>query len=422
VSEHGDILEYLTGNEMIAFPFKEDAQGLVPEGQAGVHGATAGLTRNALVDLVMTVPAVQTSQLYLKSISRLNDTWTFNFGTVSIILKSLIIESLPAARSLLETNDPVSRIAVRMIAGSGLSDYLDTMVSGSQDDFGTALPLETAAVEFTPYKLLGIKIGNDTATGIIELREGYNTQIDGVQGSPSQLTLNAGPGLGLGKHPCEDSSVALGYLARINGQTADDGGNFTLEPGEENCYRMTPYPETNELDLSNDCVQCCTCQDYANQVAALKALYARLQAVKSRLTNTTVKLNQDATLWNTDVVPKMFELTLDAYITIGNKFQQSGRSPNWASVIMIVKNPGQVARVNVAVNITMPPGLTTVFQTYFDEQGQHEGNLTSVIIQPGRFYKSIWLVKSPGYPTPVAGDFVFTVDWQDVHLTKTVAV
>lgn len=414
--------EYLTGNESIAFPFKEDAEGLA--GAASSHGTAALLPRDFLLDLVATIPAGYQEQIYLKSIARAGSTYTFVFGGAATSPGLWSITAMPAERSVVSFQNSVDRITLRMVTGPSFATYLQAMSNPSTDEFQLRLPLETATVEFTPHKLLDLLLGAQELAGDIVLYEGYNIELvstpqDPASGLSSRLTINAGSGLGAGKYnPCSEHTP-LDYIGRINGQTADESGNLRLDG--DTCFRILPDAWSSRIQIANDCLPCCTCDDYANMVEALRALYVRFKAAKDALDATVLKVNQDIVKWNDEIVPVLFKVTADIYVTRGNQTgvftdpdrrTSSGKSPNFASVVSMVRNPSPEALTGISVAVT---GFTdeTVMQTvYFDDAGQHLGGIetsfTGLTIASGRYFKVIILVRKP-YPAGVTGTFTVTV-------------
>ena len=59
-------LEYLTANELIAYPFSEDALGLTTQAESPVHGLTAKVARDFLIDAVIITPQTYYSVVFLR--------------------------------------------------------------------------------------------------------------------------------------------------------------------------------------------------------------------------------------------------------------------------------------------------------------------------------------------------------------------
>lgn len=412
--------EYLTGNTDIAFPFREDAEGLVYDN--AVNGAQATLRRDFLLDLVATVPSSYLGQVYLKSIGNTGGTYSMVFGTNTADLITASLATIPAERSILAFR--LARVTLRMVTGPGFAAYLQNLDSGVVNSFQLRLPLESTALEFVPHKVLDLLVGVQSLDGDLVLHEGHNVSIDAIPAEPllgtrAQIMVTAGSGLGTGKHnPCGEIP-AIDYVGRINGQTADSNGDLQLK--SDSCYRLLPDMFNNMVQVINDCTPCCTCEAYANYVKVLKKLYQQMLLVKANITSGVNLINSDITNWNDVLVPLLFKPTVDIYITQGHsagvftgadRKTSSGRSPNFASVVVIVKNPRDIELTNVRLEISGLLGFTVLQSVYFDTEGQHtSGTDTAFAIgtmPANSFFKPIVLIKTE-YPNVVQGTFMATL-------------
>ena len=433
-----DIQEYLTSNESIAFPFSENAPGLLQQKDAApVHGAAAMLTRDFLLDMVVTVPARYQARICLASIARSGPAYTFTFTTPSGFLFSGTVSALPAARSMVAFQASVIRITARMVSGPSFISFLEGIADGDTDSFQDRLPLEVAAVEFTPFKLLDLLVGATELTDGLVLYEGYNIQLDSAPsdpaaGTPATLKITAGAGLGAGRYPCGDAAP-VGYIGRINGQGADAGGNLQLDSGS--CHRLIPDPASSRLLLGNDCLPCCTCDDYANAVAALRKLFSQLTTARDSLASATGDVNSHITAWNTVIVPALFKPRAEIYVSRGyaaglftssDPQVSSGKSPNYGSIVATIKNPSSQSLSNVGIAITGLGPLTVVETVYFDSTGQHTAGTavswTGLTMPANSFFKPAVLVRNV-FPSQVAGTFIVTVTVGGITVvTKSVTV
>ena len=191
------------------------------------------------------------------------------------------------------------------------------------------------------------------------------------------------------------------------------------------------------VHIGNDCLPCCTCTDYANMVASLNEFYTRYAKIKKDIDDTVTKVNTDITEWNQDIVPKLFKVVADIYVTHGNqtgvftssnRHTASGKSPNFASVIAVVRNPRSENLTGVSVVITMIiAGVPTILQSvYFDKAGEHLSGINTswsgLTIEPGEYFKPVILLRV-AYPNHVSGTFTVTVSATGIDpVTKSVAV
>ncbi len=156
--------------------------------------------------------------------------------------------------------------------------------------------LDDRSVEQLPRRVRTITVGVDTAEAEdVFFDAGYNTEMiisdPAVVGRRTRTTisLSAIPGKGLGRYSnCEELEQDI---KRINGITADDRGNFSLDALD--CYRAeVPHeiesedavaiPEPATLQLFNDCGPCADCQDYINVYEAVRKLYDQVRDLGSR--------------------------------------------------------------------------------------------------------------------------------------------
>ena len=427
------VQEYLTSNDDIAYPFKEDgAYRLCQVGETAVHGASATVPRDFFSDMVFVAPAALQGQVYLTSIARtMSGLWTFTFssGAGDLLVETITGSPATYQHQMLEFDSEIANgIVCRLVTGPGFKTYMDGLAPGGVDDFALGLPLETATMEFTPHKLSSILADATSMAGDIVLYEGYNIRLDSVPenteaGTPSRITVTAGAGLGMGRHNGCGDLAPVDYVGRINGQTGDDRGRFFLTEG--NCYRVIDDADNNRLQLYNDCTPCCDCEDYTNVLTALKVLFDDLKIanliifgdIGTGQIGLVEQLNTDITDWNTKLIPYLFKPTLNISVTLGNLFVnplESGRSPNYASCLVSVKNPYEQQVTGLVLTVTIPgnSGASFIYVVYFDALGQHvlpgEGgnivNFPSMILPPNSFLKTIILVKCI-YPNPVTGAF-----------------
>jgi len=165
--------------------------------------------------------------------------------------------------------------------------------------------LDPRSYEERPRALRSIAVVTDLAdqnadivldTGVgIDIQAGYNvlltvepeTVVDGAK-LIHEVTIDVVSGAGAGQFPCEPTR----YIRRINGVAADLNGNFLLtsasnkpRPDGGGCYRVErPLAAVSPgivsataatLRVSNDCVPCCTCDDYINVYEAIRVLSLR---------------------------------------------------------------------------------------------------------------------------------------------------
>lgn len=458
--DYADTQEYLTGNEAIAYPFKEDAEGLSAVGAPYVHGAEALLPRDFMLDIVITIPGQDRAQLYLQSICRSGSIYTFTFCNDTGPVFAGTLTAIPAERSMVAFQTPLSRIMARLVTGPSFAAFLDDTVDGTTDVFHLNLPLETAVVEFTPLKLTDLLVHAMDMNGDVRLYEGYNVQLDIVPAdpatdTPATLKITAGSGLGAGQYNpcpalndgddgCGNTVPAVDYIGTINGQPGNaSDGSFTLD--NDPCYRIIPDAAGNRLQVTNDCLPCCTCDQYAAMVVRLQTMFARLALARTSLNTTVTNINSDAAWWNgTLSVPLAVPQVESIYVALGNAAgvfvsgdvrTASGKSPNYASLIVMVRNPGNLAVAGLSLEITgiaapLEVMQTTVFYynslTHTDNQ-YFDGVATTFpsfdMAAGGTYFKPVLLLRNTSYPSQVTGTFTANLKQNGVLIsTKSITL
>ena len=433
--------EYLTGNDQIAFPFKEDALALAPVGTAPIHGPTATLPRNFLIDAIILLPSqfffptlVENGELRLYSIEHTGT--DFRFTIVSAIRSTIAmfdipIAGLPSARGAVAFQDTMFRVTLRLIVGEEFAGYLGSMPPLSTDLFEDRLPFETAAVEYRPARVEKIIIENivpEEVAGEIALLAGYNIQFtvnpaevvaaDGV----TDVKISARAGSGAGRRPCQPPPP-IDYIATINGVGPDEDGNLTIDPTQ--CHRLGLFPTDHKITIINDCSPCCSCEDYANAVEALEGFFADLKVVKDQLDDTIVDYNDQVTLYNTVIFPTIKTLIVTGNGQVGFKpidpanSTHAPDSRNWATVVFRANNRGHDLE-GVILAISMPgftakhvvltyQGVTTTIYQGTDA-GVAVPGISVGDMEKGSEAHVFMLVCRP-HPTDAHGSAVITPSW-----------
>jgi len=183
----------------------------------------------------------------------------------------------------------------QLISMTDANKVVQLLVNGSQ-----ALPITTATRlnfvarvhECDPKAVESIEVTDGVTsftyilTGDVTLNGGYNVLLQQTneaytdRDGAASVTLSAIPGIGLGVAPGScDPELALRSINTIG---PDEFGHFVLNALD--CYRAvvpttgSPYPAIFDptpaaIKVYNDCVQCCTCEDYENTYRGLARLH-----------------------------------------------------------------------------------------------------------------------------------------------------
>jgi hypothetical protein len=167
--------------------------------------------------------------------------------------------------------------------------------------------LDPQVVEIQPEQVLSITVADTIFTGNVQLLNGYNGTISSTLGrrngqTTKQLTFAAGLDIGYGRYP--DCIVQLPAFYRINGVQPDELGNILLTG--RGCYwvrrpQEAPYARAhmipNTIQIGNDCVPCCDCEDYGNVYKAMIRLHSQFSDIGIRAEATRDLLEQNFTRW-----------------------------------------------------------------------------------------------------------------------------
>lgn len=433
--------EYMTGNTMVAFPFKDSALRLCQIGQAYIAtGSNATLPRDFLTDMILRIPIFYASYgdgMILRSIARAGSTYTFIFakGVSALLVVPITVPIDGFADRDVVTYDTVDldgrSISIAMVAGPAFPGYLAAIPDGTTADFGTTgLYLEDSVVEIQPEGITSLDVDGNVITGICRFVEGYNIELESTPKAgiaDAELVLTANSGAGAGKYDnCAEILPAIDYIGTISGMTADADGNIMLSPGPDNCYRFVPGEHT--ITVYNDCPPPC---EHTLLVPDLSLLEDRIRTLNMNIDSLVKGLNEDITNWNVTAKTKLCALKIDGYVTLGNIMEavvydehgdpdpvetasiRTGKSPNYASIILMAYNRGGRTKP-VQLKVTFMPdvdeGVQIVNSMYFDTDGQHLNGVSDTLLHsmpPNTYLKLIVMVRNT-FPSRVLGTFKLT--------------
>lgn len=148
----------------------------------------------------------------------------------------------------------------------------------------------------------------------LQLENGYNTELvvaDASTGvlTDTEVTISAEPGTGIGPYPC-DAQTSPRYVTTFNGVDPTKSGSFYIDT--DHCYRLE-RPTTswtggwipkvhlnrNALKLTDDCVPCCSCEDFTRVYEAISRQWESWLDIATLALNIRGQLVQDVyRLWN----------------------------------------------------------------------------------------------------------------------------
>ena len=332
--------EYLTSNEQTAYPFRDDAPGLSQPGVSADYG-TPLLPADFLLSAVVTYYGGE--QIYLRSIQdNGGGSYEIQIGTASDVLVVCTVGE-EASRQVVGAENVVEGVIFRAVTGPSFASYLSGMPASL--DFGTELPLATAAHDTKPNKLLSLGYDVVQFEDVVVLQEGYNTNLE-YDETTNELTLNIAGGNGLGRYnPCEDP-LPVSHVVSLSGKRPEgDDGGFVM--GGDPCWRIVLTDAG--LTLVNDCKPCCECEDYEAVAAMLQKLLDKLSETWTNLENLINEFNDDVEEIE-DALEDLSEPRLYGSASVGGSAHNKGH----VAVTATLHNPAVERVANLA--IVPPPG------------------------------------------------------------------
>jgi hypothetical protein len=354
--------EYLTSHRHIAYPFKEDASGIL----AGV------IPKGLFVDMVL-ISGAEHEQVYLSAIVYSAGVFTMALvdqtgAVVQITQTTWVPGGYYTELALTPYSSAVCDPTLRVVV------HTDTMTEYLADytvpvSFGTTLPLESSIFVPRPLRIDSLDLYTSETglpdppepevpgpiTGQVRLKSGYN--IDQFIESPVvplgeleevfdtvAINLEVSPGGGEGAYPCPEPEFppvgASDARARMR-LNPDDDGNVNIEVGEDQCYEVIPMPETGQIQIQGTCEACCTCEDYDNVGHTLECLLRRVRHLLDRFNAQHEEYETGVTIFNEKVSPLYHEVILKLNGAVGPRAAGDNlrsHSMNWANIVATLRN------------------------------------------------------------------------------------
>lgn len=377
-------IEHLTSNTQVAYPFREDASGLA-RGVDSTHGNLALFPLDAVVDAVALGPT-DIETLYLTSIT-LDSGTVFQFvfkdeDDATIIDGVLDTSSLDSAKTFntftITNTDTTIVYQIRMVVLT--APFLAYLAGCTADTFGATLPFEDRTVEQRRRKIETLEVyaslpvtpapttpGN--ITGAVKFLGGYNTEyapeVDADAADTTDITIDLAAGGGLGRYPCLDDTSAVYH--RFMGLVPDNGGNILIVGGEDTCYTIVPAAGT--FQIHGACVACCSCEDYANVLKALRYALNHAQLTLQKLNEAYDTYQQGVIDFNNGISERFIGPKLGASgwggILTTMPVDPTGTkmgSDKWATISMDVQNNtgSTLTLTHITMTFTTPTAYRVV--------------------------------------------------------------
>jgi len=391
--------EYLTSNAHIAYPFRENATGLARTTTA-VHGASATLPENFLVDSVIMVPP-DVTLVYLSTIAAVAGT-NYMFTFVDQDSNTILSDILDTAT--LDANDYYQTFtldnAVGPVYGKFViltSAFLSYLSGVTADSYQLRLAFEARAVNqrtpqietFDLYTVLPDPPEPDTPgsiSGEALIRGGYNVNVPAAESETdsdtTDIDMSATPGGGEGLYPCVGGGSST-FTRRFMHLVPDENGNIQLTPGEEDCYFIIPHPALESYEIQGNCVACCSCEDYQNTAKGLQNLLDRSKLILGVL-NTARNTHYEVgvTRFNSLIAPRYIGVKLQVNGAGGAPYAvdpaiRSG-SVNWGAITASIQNNGDPEVQPTSITITIASPVAAVLRQVLWEYDSTGGQFTGV--------------------------------------------
>jgi hypothetical protein len=404
-------LELLTSNQGTAFPFAENATGVVYAPSDAAYG-TGKVPVTAVLDAVLITPQDVTGA-YLYNIVPSGGQYSFRFNDQSGAL--LLIAPLSVLPTLVNGYGLVTfegdECVIRLVVGQAFNDYLQGMTGTTT--FGTTLPFEAATVETRPARLQSVQIYSaptvpkygEQYTGNIQLVAGYNIGVDTESASATdttEMTLVAVPGAGQGVVPCDVHLAEAGRVQRMSSLVPDSAGAVRITG--DDCYEIVPIPGLNTIQIEGNCYACCSCDDYVAVGQALAQLMARTDAMRLELIDIHAEYSDALEHYHDVHIPTLHTMYAHAHGIAGLELpEQPGGASRHGHFTLQLTCESNVAATDIDVQLD-PVGCTILGGTVNTRSNSYTvGTSFSIAtLDGGDFINLVVRVKSDTDDPPTA--------------------
>lgn len=258
-------IEYLELCGLSKHPFKPSS--------SLVSASSVQLADNCILDAVFSCNDQDIFSVYLKRIYLSAGTLHVILGLLDSNLTELYTRELTAADTIVEIDEIDTmtevdgKLTAKIIVGQGLVDMI------GEGDFDLTFAKQDAmfsgdTVRLAPNIITAVSFYNQNDlvhnfTSSIDWQGGYNVRLSDVDPT---MQIDVLPGTGLGLY--DGCSDAGSIITSINGQTADNQGNFIVNT--DGCY--TKIPGTNMLEFDQQCTAACGEEAYRGYAYYLNRL------------------------------------------------------------------------------------------------------------------------------------------------------
>jgi len=128
----------------------------------------------------------------------------------------------------------------------------------------------------------------------IWISEGYNYSLDYAAEDPVNVSFAVSPGAGAGLVPCDSVIQPDNVIRRINGQEANDKGEYGFQAESADCITVDSRYLSNgapQITVNAHCAPCCRCQDYKDTSEYIKGVTLLYYEAVKKLKELIVEYN-----------------------------------------------------------------------------------------------------------------------------------
>ena len=256
-------LEWLSSNELINYPFKEN----VPlQSTLGIS-----LQKNLLIDIVIYGLKVE-DRAFLSKVNSVGATVTLTFSSINEgeILTFIIDKNSDSIRELFEQEN--GTIIGRLLPGEGLLNL------GTETHIFTLANTELEPSVLIPFTERVFKLTHENSEfeNDIQIGEGVNMEVE--IDDENVLRFNAGPGFGLGSLIGCFETIEPKVIKTINGKGPNENNNFKIQGSD--CIEARIFPDINMVLLYDHCRSCCDCDNLNTLQITADDLESRIEVLE----------------------------------------------------------------------------------------------------------------------------------------------
>jgi hypothetical protein len=395
------VLEYLSGNEIIRYPFKDDCS---------VVSTTNGITlpMSVFADMLVGFKTNQLTSAGIIGLVKSGNTASVHLAVYDNTGAQVRWESLDVDLSLANTHTlfafSFDAFIVKLVIGSGFYNFFNELPSDVVEEYN--LPLAISATQQHVPRVTSISFinagdnleafvyGDETSPQELNLLAGSNISLSEEK---NKLVISVLPGSGTGLHnPCGDDLV----IKSINETPGDPFlHNFTFVT--DDCYTVSRGYGThhdNGLIIENICTPKCTAEQFAAFAHYNNRVKDGMLGLATRANFILNELQTEITNYNNVILPA----SKLPFIKSAVSSYDNGYGTVYHSLVVAFFNRSDSEAVNIASTITLSSGASIVSSRY------KNGDINHVYEPTNHFSQSLPCLEYGRFEVVIKGS-TFTV-------------